>query len=1110
MARAQPWLQLQRKPLPASENILLNYVSPWSIVSLFNSLFAGHFPVTIATIGGILLKVAIVVSTGLFTLEQRRLSYPMNLNLIDSFNMTRKPSEGSDSPMDLAFVLRAVAEAREPYPRGVTSDIAALSVSLNTPDSKPPLGSSVNLTAPVPVFSADIHDCEFFSWSYNNSDRGRKSFSLADIMPPADLEKLSPFCIAFGVSSANSTRPSLTNISSPNRYHGIDIVFKHPDCILPSDIRSLESTEFWIFASIVVDRPNNTSSVSALLCAPRYSITLRQVTSSGGNIISVSSQDLETLNLGELTAVITASLVARLEHTRLSIPSPPGPEDEENTLVQLMNYTTPQDDWRNFADLDTFEPALRRTWKTTSAITAKLDYTVPATSVETVEAIIDFMAGRLVVMPVPLRVVEAILVVLIVALSLLAAFDFKSVKQNSPSLLNSAIALSNSERLEKRMLSDVSPATPQRFGECLDGHLFSSRLDGRRVRVVVDKAWQQHDLLANFSAPGSSRFGHWWLPTAATSWFRISIFATTVVFLVVLEVLSQLSGRNRGIADLTKSTWARYTYNWAPTIAMCGLGLAYVAMDRAVRGLHAFAELSRAHRRSNLDALRFEPNASISPVTLVKALRRQHHGLSALVMCSILAGALTISASGLFVAETVPRSEFVELQPLDWFDVRNASEFGFSAWLSSKSPDAFYNQGIQFHNISAPVGTYGPFAFAALDPNRIRTSSPKSTNAKLRSRVPAVRGQSNCTLYSHQPIVRNVTRSNFEVKVAPPDNCTPGPKEKLSDGKYIYLWANAGQAPHDGFFGFLSDLTWNLLPLAYDNKTGMYSPVNREPYTICADSVQHTWIHYGRYDENARTMHDLTVLHCIPFLEALEVEATFNLPALTVDTSTPPRPVTTPTPWTSPNRTWNSIPFSGPLPFAGTGMNSDSFFSVLTRGIKGVPGNELLGRDKVGAMISKINDVYQELGAVFLHANCRVPLRDGMARIEGRPEPARLIRGEILSFGPGEATVRLVQREVPTRLLEGLLLCMAGLGVLGFWLVGDVKVLPRDPGSVAAQVSLFAGSKLVKRLRNEGGRGLEGEQIFLGWWEPGGGKAARAGPGRRYGIDIMRGDTQVD
>lgn len=1158
-AKAQPWLQLQRKPLPASDNLLLNYVSPWSVASLGNSLFARHFPVTLANLGGILLKAAIVVSTGLFALEQRRPSYPVKVNLVENFNMTRKTTGEFDSPMDLAFILRTVADSKAPYPRGVTSDVAALSVSFNMPDNTPPPpGSNVFLTAAVPVFSADLQDCEAFSWSFNSSDTTGKGFSLAEIMPPADMQKLSPFCLATEpFSNRDPIRPSLTSLTSPYRYNGLDLVFQHVNCSsIPLDkplSQEIMEQEMRLFASVVLEGANNnTLSVSALLCTPRYSITRRQVTSSDGHVISVSDQVLETFPLGENPAIITSSLAERLQIARLSIPEPERTLRGESTLFQIMNYTTSAEERRNFTNVKIFEQAVRRTWKTTSAITVKLDYTKPAsahaaTKVEeqqTFEATVNVSASRLVVMPVPLRVLEAIVVVLVVSLSLLAvAFDFTLVKNKPPSLLNSAIVLANSERLEKRFLSDVSPATPQeQFGECLDGHLFNSQplLDGGGgVRVVVDKAWQ-HDFLANISAKprGVRKFGQWWLPTTATRWYRIGILVTTLVCLVVLEVLSQLSRKNGGLADLAGSSWAQYTYNWGPTIIMSGLGLAYVAMDRAVRELHVFAELSRRpNRQGSLDTLRFEPNASLSPVTLVRALGRRHYGLAALVTCSILASILTISASGLFVAETIPKSESVELQPLGWFDARDASKFGYNQRVDMKSLEAFYNQGIQFHNISEPVGIYGSFAFAALDTNQLLLPLHNSTalTKKLRTRIPAVRAQSNCTLYSHQPITRNVTRRNFEVKVEPPRGCTPGARETLSDGKYIHLSANAGQAPHDGFFGFLSDLSWSLLPAAHNETTGMFTPVNRDPYTVCADSTQHTWIHYGRYDEAASTLHDLTVLQCIPFLEALVVEVTFNLPNLTVDT--PPRPITFPSPWNFANRSLNSIPFSGPLAFSGTGMNYDSFFTVLTRGIHGVPGTELLGRERVDAMIRKVNDVYGELGAVFLSANCRVSLffplqspvgaapvpalrgldnNGGIPAINsssnGRPEPAGAVPGEILSFAPGEVKVRLVQREVPTRLLEGLLLCMAGLGILGFWLVGNLaNVLPQDPGSVAVQMSLFAGSNLVDRLKTEGEKGLEGERLFLGWWEvEGGGKmktATEAGPGRRYGIDVMEEDS---
>jgi hypothetical protein len=110
----------------------------------------------------------------------------------------------------------------------------------------------------------------------------------------------------------------------------------------------------------------------------------------------------------------------------------------------------------------------------------------------------------------------------------------------------------------------------------------------------------------------------------------------------------------------------------------------------------------------------------------------------------------------------------------------------------------------------------------------------------------------------------------------------------------------------------------------------------------------------------------------------------------------------------------------------------------------------------------------------------------------------------VVSVPAGRGRGRLVQSAVATRVLEGLLVCLAVCAGVSFWVLrGTEGILPVDPGSVAGRMGLLVGSGLVERLRREGGwgEGLEGERFGLGWWE-------REGEGEeeerwRYGIDII-------
>ncbi|KAF2491195.1 hypothetical protein BU16DRAFT_469481, partial [Lophium mytilinum] len=77
--QSAPWITLRKKPMPASRTVLLDYISPLQLTSVYKALKNGDFIVGLASIGSILFKVLIIFSTSLLSLsriEYHRPSYP--------------------------------------------------------------------------------------------------------------------------------------------------------------------------------------------------------------------------------------------------------------------------------------------------------------------------------------------------------------------------------------------------------------------------------------------------------------------------------------------------------------------------------------------------------------------------------------------------------------------------------------------------------------------------------------------------------------------------------------------------------------------------------------------------------------------------------------------------------------------------------------------------------------------------------------------------------------------------------------------------------------------------------------------------------------------------
>ncbi|KAK0637596.1 hypothetical protein DIS24_g10658 [Lasiodiplodia hormozganensis] len=102
----------------------------------------------------------------------------------------------------------------------------------------------------------------------------------------------------------------------------------------------------------------------------------------------------------------------------------------------------------------------------------------------------------------------------------------------------------------------------------------------------------------------------------------------------------------------------------------------------------------------------------------------------------------------------------------------------------------------------------------------------------------------------------------------------------------------------------------------------------------------------------------------------------------------------------------------------------------------------------------------------------------------------------------------LAQSALATWMLKDVLAAIALYAAIHFAFTPKTRLLPYDPGSIAAKMKLFAGSRLVRMIRERDGElddELLGEVLSLGWWDEEEEDAAKSETGerkRRFGIDV--------
>lgn len=129
-----PWRLMSRGLVPASDSVLLDYLSMWNVSALVKSLKRRHFIVAIAVTASLMIKLMTALSTVLFTTEDVHLKYTRELQVQKVFD----GSTYNQSTVDGRVFLKAwgVAQHNLSNPAGTTPDRAFQNFFYDTSSSE--------------------------------------------------------------------------------------------------------------------------------------------------------------------------------------------------------------------------------------------------------------------------------------------------------------------------------------------------------------------------------------------------------------------------------------------------------------------------------------------------------------------------------------------------------------------------------------------------------------------------------------------------------------------------------------------------------------------------------------------------------------------------------------------------------------------------------------------------------------------------------------------------------------------------------------------------------------------------------------------------------------
>jgi len=1118
---AAPWVRLsQPSDAPnAGQTLKLDYITCLQPTALFRSLRNRDFVVALAVSTSIMMKILILLSTGLLAsswIDAYRIVHPMVT--IDQF---ADDTSSLSVPSDIAYyITEGVLRQNLSYPGGLSKDYAFQSVRSNLP-------ANTRVQTTVDGFTSWL-DCQtvfatVVGIQAEEHIHFRRQMNITISSPGCNIENLpgsSPF-----YSGGNSNKTSVLPFARfmPAQCDGttgdsgrrIFVLFAN----VTYEIDYTQNTTD--YTGNVVRHPifGTVTQSAPLLCVPAYSITKVDVVHNGTHTLSVTRSpgaqnrtlpSVSPWKLFDAHLKSYANDIENIQRTRyegLSMNISGVPVDVDAPMSDaLFSQTIPGvTQVSSLLVPENLQKVASGHFREVAAVVAKQSLLFPAST--PIEGVAYTSGDRLVVRAEIAHAMASISGVCAV-MAAIAAFLVPSggILPRNPSTLAGITAL-----------LQHSPGILDRL---------------RGGRAVDEKNLQHHftdtevfQSLLNRGPPGSAEFWIRGNPAAsngnpqkgATVLARSNLKARRLTVLdplvrggiclflaalfAVLELLLRKSDSEDGLWKDDVDSYVRYTWTIVPSVVFGLLSVVVSTMDFTTRLCLPYSSLSRGVSSDEFVGLDFV-DASIFRV-LFRELKWVKLQAFAMTMAFLVASLFTTIAGSLF--KTLPRPLSTSIQ------LRANTSFAVDAGIGFQDKSGLISSLILEANYSYPRFTYGNLAFPQflLSDESAPISDFNQSSLSITAIVPAVRAEMDCRMYEASKITTNLTlnySTSYNTHVDPLGISILGEECQLDDSeKYRYN-------------NFLSTYP-NTTHFALGDGTDTSSPAQG-----CSDLL-YTWGTLSRSKSSGSVTH-IAAMGCNVTFATVPVNVTFRNPNLDIDTSRPPsvhdksRPSTIGTM----GNTNRSSPFytnsqSGLYMFLATVPTNpsyllDPFFSLLVTSPQAVSITDF-GDSSPDAMGRVADAIRAQHGVILAQvlANARtVPvgetnatlglLRDGNPDREngsndGVPRYSATVIGERDRSG-GEGCVVIV--DVPSaRALQGMIAVVL-LGVMAGWIGSggqEGEVLRRGScQSIGMAAALVAGGNIGQYLRRDG----------VEWWSDDE-VAAALGPGTK--VRLGRGEGRI-
>ena len=619
----------------------------------------------------------------------------------------------------------------------------------------------------------------------------------------------------------------------------------------------------------------------------------------------------------------------------------------------------------------------------------------------------------------------------------------------------------------------------------------------------------------------------WWRPLFVQRCMYLIALSLPLACFAALEILQRISDSHQpngfAVVSDTDSLATKFSTRYLPALIILLVATLINSVDFNIAVLAPYQGLRNGWTCANGPVSQAILGRT-PPDALLTLLKHRNWGPLLSAIGALLASVLTVVVSGLYVIQADRASTIATIRTLDSFD---------ATWKNSAVVD---NGAAVLTSLSESANlTYAPFTYDELALPTMRlmensTSLKIGVNSTLFINVPALRANLNC----RQATTFNATRRSgpitgpsafIEVSVALPPECqfgSPAGNSSTIDFTETFHFGFNNNASLIGKFLDLHVGPYNDTTMS---SSGEIDPNSQQDNPPGCPSVA---LIYGYVDVNSEADTKVNVLSCYQELQSTPTRLGLTYPELHIHPSHPPLPDQGPITLMNASAgevTASSFSFRPQLHFdrklalfnqdefdsSNSGSSPlDPFFQAVLFGKDHIPKEYLHSKsaNEQATLKSAINGVYRRYMAQAVSANMRVRLPD-VGDEEDRTENAEDRKILTATIVDPQGTLRVKQNKTSKIVLQVLLgvifVCMA----LAVTITKMKEVLMHNPCCIAGVAALWAGSSFCKNEEGKvpmeavgmGERQLGESGVLNGWEFRLGWREDKKGEGSRWGIE---------